>query len=99
MQTTTDAISKEDWALVAKSAHKIAQHAEPPLSERKLIVDWLGSNSEPFEELDEHTHEAARAMRKAAALLRAKLMPPQQLPIRLNCRAHLCLAEISRIRR
>jgi cytochrome c556 len=66
MQTTTDAISKEDWALVAESAHKIAQHAEPPLSERKLIVDWLGSNSELFEELDEHTHEAARAMRKAA---------------------------------
>jgi cytochrome c556 len=66
MQTTTDAISKEDWALVAESARKIAHHAEPPLSERKLIVDWLGSNSELFEDLDEHTHEAARAMRKAA---------------------------------
>ena len=66
MQTTTDAISKENWALVAETAQKIAHHVEPPLSERKLIVDWLGSNSELFEDLDEHTHEAARARRKAA---------------------------------
>jgi len=66
MQTTTDAISKEDWALVAETARRIGHHAEPPPSERKLILDWLGSNSELFEDLDEHTHEAARAMRKAA---------------------------------
>jgi len=66
MQTTTDAISKEDWARVAETAQKIAHHAEPPLSERKRILDWLGSNSELFEDLDEHTHEVAGAMRKAA---------------------------------
>jgi cytochrome c556 len=66
MQATTDAISKENWALVAETARKIAHHPEPPPSERKLILDWLGSNSELFEELDEHTHEAARAMGKAA---------------------------------
>jgi cytochrome c556 len=66
MQTTTDAISKEDWARVAETAQKIAHHAEPPASEKKLILGWLGSNSELFEELDERTHEAARAMAKAA---------------------------------
>jgi cytochrome c556 len=66
MQTTTDAISKEDWALVAEMAQRIARHAEPPLSERKLILDWLGSDSELFEHLDEQTHEVARAMRRAA---------------------------------
>lgn len=66
MQTTTGAISKEDWPLVAEMAQKIARHAEPPLSERKLVLDWLGSDSELFEQLDEHTHEVARAMRQAA---------------------------------
>ena len=66
MQTTTGAISKEDWGLVAEIARKIAHHAEPPLAERKLILDWLGSDSELFEHLDEHTHEVARAMGKAA---------------------------------
>ena len=66
MQTTTGAISKEDWALVTEMAQKIARHAEPPLSERKLVLDWLGSDSELFEHLDEHTHEVARAMRQAA---------------------------------
>jgi hypothetical protein len=66
MQTTTDAISREDWARVAETAQKIAHHAEPPPSERKLILDWLGSDSERFEDLDEQTHKAARAMGKAA---------------------------------
>ena len=66
MQTMTDAISNEDWALVAKTAPKIAHHAEPPPSERKLISDWLGSNFETFEAFDEQTHEAAQAVREAA---------------------------------
>jgi cytochrome c556 len=66
MQTITDAISKEDWSTVAETTPKIAHHSEPPPSEKKLISEWFGSNSELFEALDEHTHEAARAMRKAA---------------------------------
>jgi hypothetical protein len=66
MQTITDAISKEDWATVAETAPKIAHHSEPSPSETKLISEWLGSNSELFEALDEHTHEAARGVRKAA---------------------------------
>jgi len=67
MQTITAAISKEDWAMVAETAQKIADHSEPAPSERKLIIEWLGSDSELFEALDEHTHEAARAVGKAAA--------------------------------
>jgi cytochrome c556 len=66
MQTMTDAISKEDWVLVAETAPKIAHHAEPPPPERRHIIDWLGSNSETFEALDEQTHEAAQAVREAA---------------------------------
>jgi cytochrome c556 len=66
VQTAADAISREDWTLAAETARKIAQHAEPPESERKLRVDWLGSDSGLFEALDEKTHEAARAMRTAA---------------------------------
>src|SRR3974377_634256 len=36
--------SREDWALVVETAQKIADHAEPPASESKLIRDWLGAN-------------------------------------------------------
>ncbi len=66
MEALTDAISKEDWALAAATAQRIADHAEAPASERKLVADWLGSESELFEDLDERTHEAARTLRRAA---------------------------------
>jgi hypothetical protein len=38
MQAVTGAISKEEWALVAELAPKIAKHAEPPLSEKMRIL-------------------------------------------------------------
>ena len=41
MQAVTGAISKEEWALVAALALKIAKHAEPPLSEKMRILPGL----------------------------------------------------------
>ena len=66
MQTVTGAISKEDWALVAQLAPKIARHAEPPLSEKMRILTWLGTDAGKFRGFDEQVHEAASAMGGAA---------------------------------
>lgn len=41
MQAITGAISKEEWAVVAELAPKIANHAEPPVAEKCAFL--LGS--------------------------------------------------------
>lgn len=66
MQAVTGAISKEDWALVATLAPKIASHAEPPLPEKLRILAWLGGDAGKFRGFDGQAHEAATAMGEAA---------------------------------
>jgi len=66
MQAVTGAISKEDWAMVAELAPKIAKHAEPPISEKMRILAWLGADAGKFRGLDAQVHEAAMAMGEAA---------------------------------
>ncbi len=66
MQAVTGAISKEDWALVATLAPKIASHAEPPLPEKVRILAWLGGDAGKFRGFDGQAHEAATAMGEAA---------------------------------
>lgn len=66
MQAVTGAISKEEWALVAELAPKIAKHAEPPLSEKMRILGWLGTDAGKFRDFDGHVHDAATAMGDAA---------------------------------
>jgi cytochrome c556 len=66
MQAVTGAISKEDWAMVAELAPRIANHAEPPMSEKMRILTWLGTDAGKFRGLDGQVHEAAVGMGKAA---------------------------------
>ncbi len=67
MQTITDAISREDWALVAKVAPQIAEHPEPPVIEKMRILTFIGADMGTFESQDELTHRAARALEQVAA--------------------------------
>jgi cytochrome c556 len=67
MQTITDAISREDWALVAKIAPQIAEHPEPPVIEKMRILTFIGTDMGTFESQDELTHQAARALEQVAA--------------------------------
>jgi len=67
MQTISDAISREDWALVAKIAPQIAEHPEPPVIEKMRILTFIGTNMGTFESHDEITHQAARALEQVAA--------------------------------
>jgi cytochrome c556 len=66
MQTITDGISREDWALVEKTAPSIAEHPQPPITEKMRIMSFMGSNMGKFKGFDEQTHEAAHDLLHAA---------------------------------
>lgn len=66
MQTTTDAIAREDWETVVRLAPLIAKHEEPPASEKLRILSFLGADAARFRQMDHMTHEAADQMRQAA---------------------------------
>ncbi len=66
LQTVTAAISREDWGKVAALAPEIAEHAEPPLTEKLRILAWVGGDAGKFRGFDGQTHEAATAMGEAA---------------------------------
>ena len=66
MQAVTGAISREDWALVAELAPRIAQHEQPPAAEKVRILGWLGSDAARFRSLDGEVEHAAMALGEAA---------------------------------
>lgn len=66
MQIVTDGISREDWALVESASHLIAEHPEPPLTEKVRIMGFMGTSMGKFKGFDGQTHEAANEMAKAA---------------------------------
>lgn len=67
MQIVTDGISREDWALVAETAPRIADHPQPPMGERLRILAFVGSDAGRFKEYDKQTQQAARILGEAAA--------------------------------
>ena len=67
MQAVTAAISQEDWARIVQLAPKIAEHHEPPLTEKARIMAYLGTDTMKFRSFDKQVHEAALAMKQAAA--------------------------------
>ncbi|BCB26860.1 hypothetical protein SKTS_17460 [Sulfurimicrobium lacus] len=66
MQTITDGVSREDWELVEKTAPLIADHPQPPMSEKMRIMGFMGSNMGKFKAYDGETHDQALAIGKAA---------------------------------
>lgn len=66
MQIITDGISREDWTLVEKTAPSIAEHPQPPFTEKMRIMSFMGSNMGKFKSFDEQTHEAAHDLLHAA---------------------------------
>lgn len=66
MQVITDGISREDWELVAKTAPLIADHPQPPFSEKMRIMGFVGTNMAKFKAHDGETHDQAQAVGKAA---------------------------------
>jgi cytochrome c556 len=64
MQTL--AISREDWALVEKTAPLIAQHPQPPLMEKTRILRFVGTEMGKYKSHDHKTHAAAHELAQAA---------------------------------
>lgn len=66
MQTITDGISRGDWELVEKTAPLIADHPQPPMTEKMRIMSFMGTNMGKFKAHDGETHDQAQAVGKAA---------------------------------
>lgn len=66
MQAITDGISREDWALVEKTAPLIGEHPQPPIAEKTRIIGFMGSKMGKFKAYDGETHDAAHALAQAA---------------------------------
>lgn len=67
MQTVTEGISREDWALVADAAPRIAAHPKPPLGEKIRILAFIGTDADKFKWYDEKMQQAALTLEEAAA--------------------------------
>lgn len=66
MEAVTGAISREDWAAIAKIAPLIAEHPQPPASEKARILMFVGANAAKFKGYDQQTHKEARELEQAA---------------------------------
>ncbi len=66
LQTITLGISREDWALVEKTAPLIAEHPQPPLMEKTRILAFVGTDVARYKSHDHKTHAAAHALGQAA---------------------------------
>ena len=66
MQVITDGISREDWALVEKTAPLIADHPQPPFGEKARILRFAGTSVGKFKTYDGETHDQAQALGRAA---------------------------------
>ncbi len=66
MQVITDAISREDWQRVEKTAPLIGDHPTPPFGEKLRILGFVGANMNKYKDYDGETQEHAVAVGKAA---------------------------------
>lgn len=67
MRGIADAISRKDWAFVAKIAPSIAEHPQPSMAERMRILSFMGADASAFRAYDGKTHHAARSLEEAAS--------------------------------
>lgn len=65
MQTVTDGISREDWDAVAKTAALIADHPQPPATEKVRILTFIGADAGKFRGHDQKTHDAGIELQQA----------------------------------
>lgn len=66
MQRIASAIIREDLATVAEIAPLVADHEEPPMTEKMRILSFMGSDAGTFKSLDGVTHDTAMTLKKVA---------------------------------
>lgn len=66
MQRIASAIVREDLATVAELAPLVADHDEPPMTEKMHILSFMGSDAGAFKSLDGVTHDTAMMLKEVA---------------------------------
>ncbi|MHC9511291.1 cytochrome c [Kangiella sp. M94] len=66
MQKIASAIIREDLATVAEIAPLVADHDEPPMTEKMRILSFMGSDAGAFKSLDGVTHDTAMMLKEVA---------------------------------
>lgn len=66
MQRIASAIIREDLATVAKLAPLVADHEQPPMTEKMRILSFMGSDAGAFKSLDGVTHDTAMMLKEVA---------------------------------
>lgn len=66
MQRIASAIIREDLATVAEIAPLVADHDEPPMTEKIRILSFMGSDAGAFKSLDGVTHDTAMMLKEVA---------------------------------
>ena len=66
MQVIADAISREDWALVARTAPLLTDRPQPSMAEKVRLLGFLGTDAGAFRGYDKKTRQAAQALELAA---------------------------------
>lgn len=66
MQRIASAIVREDLATVAELAPLVADHDEPPMTEKMRILSFMGSDAGAFKSLDGVTHDTAMMLKEVA---------------------------------
>jgi cytochrome c556 len=61
-----DALVREQYPALERSALKLAEHAQPPAEERARIITWLGPRAARFRGYDQEAHGHAQALAAAA---------------------------------
>ena len=87
MQIVTDAISREDWEQVVKTAPQIANHPQPPIAEKMHILRFAGSNVNKFKSFDKQTHQAAKELEEIAMNKDGKGVIAQFATLQKSCLA------------
>lgn len=66
MQRIASAIIREDLATVAEIAPLVADHEQPPMTEKMQILSFMGSDAGAFKSLDGVTHDTAIMLKEVA---------------------------------
>ncbi|MCW9028423.1 MAG: cytochrome C [Kangiella sp.] len=66
MQRIASAIIREDLVAVADLAPLVADHEQPPMTEKMRILSFMGTDAGAFKSLDGVTHDTAMMLKKVA---------------------------------
>lgn len=74
LNDVTGGMLRDDYDAVAAAAQSIANHPQPPMEERLIIIGGLGADAGKFRQDDQIVHDAALALKQAAERKNGELL-------------------------